>query len=145
METLRVGGRCPVAYADRVADSASITVRLSEFAVMALVGEERGRESVLAALERAVWLYLNDSDTARPGWRYPLFLRDKVTGVTEFQLKLEPDLREALEDEAERQEVSLSQLATHAVLYYAAELNAGRLTERILDSTGEDDDEGDAR
>jgi hypothetical protein len=143
MEILQAGGGCPVAYADRVANSTSITVRLSEFAVTALVGEERGRELVLAALERAVWVYLNDSDTDRPGWRYPLFLRDKVTGVTEFQLDLEPSLRDALEDEAERQEVSLSQMATHAVLYYAAELNAGRVTERILDNTSEDD-EGDA-
>ena len=143
MEILQAGGRCPVAYADRMANSTSITVRLSEFAVTALVGEERGREPVLAALERAVWLYLNDSDTDRPGWRYPLFLRDKVTGVTAFQLDLEPSLRDALEDEAERQEVSLAQMATHAVLYYAAELNAGRVTERILDNTSEDD-EGDA-
>jgi hypothetical protein len=143
MEILQAGGWCPVAYADRVANSASITVCLSEFAVSALVGEERGREPVLAALERAVRLYLNDSDTDRPGWRYPLFLRDRVTGVTEFQLELEPSLRDALEGEAERQEVSLAQMATHAVLYYAAELNAGRVTERILDSTREDD-EGDA-
>jgi hypothetical protein len=133
-----------VAYADRMANSTSITVRLSEFAVTALVGEERDRELVLAALERAVWLYLNDSDTDRPGWRYPLFLRDRVTGVTEFQLDLEPSLRDALKDEAERQEVSLSQMATHAVLYYAAELNAGRVTERILDNASEDEDERDA-
>lgn len=143
MEILHAEGRCPVAYADQVANSTSISVRLSEFAVTALVGEDRGRERVLAALERAVRLYLNDSDTDRPGWRYPLFLRDRVTGVTEFQLDLEPSLRDTLEDEAERQEVSLSQMATHAVLYYAAELNAGRVTERILDNTGEDD-EGDA-
>jgi hypothetical protein len=133
-----------VAYADRMANSTSITVRLSEFAVTALVGEERDRELVLAALERAVWLYLNDSDTDRPGWRYPLFLRDRVTGVTEFQLDLEPSLRDALKDEAERQEVSLSQMATHAVLYYAAELNAGRVTERIRDNASEDEDERDA-
>ena len=133
-----------MAYADHVANSTSITVRLSEFAVTALVGEERGREPVLAALRRAVWLYLNDSDTDRPGWRYPLFLRDRVTGVTEFQLDLEPSLRDALTDEAERQEVSPSQMATHAALYYAAELNAGRVTERILEDTSEDDDEGDA-
>jgi hypothetical protein len=35
--------------------------------------------------------------------------------------------------EAARQQVSVTQLLEHAALYYAAELDAGRLTERILD------------
>jgi hypothetical protein len=51
----------------------------------------------------------------------------------EVELEIDDSLWGQMEREAERQHVTVTQLLEHAALYYAAELDAGRLTERILD------------
>jgi hypothetical protein len=67
-------------------------------------------------------------------------MRDREVGEeVELKLRIDRDLWRRLEEEAERQKVSLQKLLEHAALYAAAEVNAGRLTERILE---EDEAEG---
>lgn len=113
----------------------SVTIGLSGFAFEALVGEERvDREHIPARLARAVRDYLSDKDSGLPGWRYPDFLRDRESSEElDLELSMDDDLWRALEDEADRQGVSVRQMVEHAAFYSAAEVNAGRVTQRILD------------
>jgi hypothetical protein len=120
----------------RVMAAQPLTLRLAHFPVEVLAGTEgSGPEQIGRALLRAIRLYLNDSGADRPGWAYPDFLRGKEPGgATQLELAIEADLLEGLEDEAGRQGVSISQLAGHAALYYAAELEAGNIPRRILEA-----------
>jgi hypothetical protein len=116
-------------------------VHLGEFAREALTGGKEGAEVVLTtSLVSAIRVYLSDRDSDHPGWPYPGFLPPRE-GIDEVKLELdvEDDLWRVFEEEAGRQEISVSRLASHAALYYAAELNAGRLTQRIVNGV---EDEG---
>jgi hypothetical protein len=116
----------------------SVTLDLGEFAFKALAGEgDRGRDGISGRLERAIRCYLNDADADRPGWPYPRFLSRRDVGKIEVEFSIDADLWADFQAEAERQSVSARQLAHHAALYYAAELNAGRITERIIDDLEE--------
>lgn len=119
----------------RVMASQPLTLHLAHFPVEVLAGADGGGPRELRrALLRAIRLYLNDSGADRPGWAYPEFLRGKKPGgAMQVELTFDQDLLEALEDEASRQGVSVSQLAGHAALYYAAELEAGNIPRRILE------------
>jgi hypothetical protein len=113
------------------------SVHLGDLALTALAGEgERGSEAALASrLVSAIRLYLSERDSERPGWPYPGFLpvRGKI-GEERLELDVEPGLWRAFEREAGRQGISVSQLASHAALYRAAELSSGRLTQGIADN-----------
>lgn len=112
----------------------SVTLKLGAIAIDALGGgAESGTGPSADDLLRAVRLYLNDKDRARAGWTYPRFLRDRNAKRIELELSLEDSLWISLEGEAERQGVTISELLEHAALYYAAELDAGRVAERLLE------------
>jgi hypothetical protein len=114
----------------------SRTVGLSRFVVEAIGGEGGADDRrVSARLMQAVRLYLADRNSDRPGWRYPAFLPERPAGEdVALELSADEGLWRALEGEAERQGVSLRQMLEHAALCYAAELSAGRATERIVES-----------
>jgi hypothetical protein len=120
-----------------------VTVNLSEFSVSALAAEgPRATADVPTRVVRAIRFYLNDRDSGHPGWAFPPQSRNGgESGGERMELELSVDeaLWEQFEGEAGRQEVSISQLAGHAALYYAAELDAGRVAQRLLDSIEEDD------
>jgi hypothetical protein len=116
-----------------------VTVRLSEFAREALAGEqEQGNERLAKQVVRAIRCYLKDKAVAGPGWAYPAFLREKkpVDGE-ELEVSIDDSLWHSLEREASSQNVSVRQMLDHAVFYFAAEISAGRLTERILSDLDE--------
>jgi hypothetical protein len=83
---------------------------------------------------KVIRFYLKEKGTGGIGWSYPDLLRE---GHPEEEVEVEIEIEDALwrevRAEASRQHVSVTQLLEHAALYYAAELDAGRLTERILD------------
>jgi hypothetical protein len=110
-----------------------VSLGLSELAFEALVSEV-GDRSAATSMESALRCYLGDRGTDRPAWPYPGFLRGSEP---QRDVQLELDVSDALWDdfseEASRQEVTLEQLAEHAAFYFAAELDAGRVTQRILD------------
>jgi hypothetical protein len=114
----------------------SVTVRLGALARDAIAGDGKGEP---VRLERAVRLYLRDKDRRGAGWTYPRFLRDRNAEGVAMELAFEDSVWIAIEAEAARQEVTVPRLLEHAALYYAAELDAGRVTERLLE---EDLDEG---
>jgi hypothetical protein len=133
-----------VSRADRLAKAPErrVSVRIGEFSFKALEGEGgSGAEHVRPRLAQAVRLYLSDRGSNRPGWAYPPFRRGGESGGVEVELAVAGDLWQAFEREAGRQGASTSQLAEHAALLYAADVDAGRITRRILD----DLDEGETR
>jgi hypothetical protein len=122
-----------------------VTVRMSQLAFEALAGEEqKGSTRAPARTEIAIRVYLGDKGAGQPAWPYPGFLRQSETredvGV---ELEVEPDLWVQFEAEAEKQSVSAQQLLEHAAFYFAAELDAGRITQRILDDLDAAEPEGD--
>ncbi|HEY4779170.1 MAG TPA: hypothetical protein VIH47_06230 [Solirubrobacterales bacterium] len=119
---------------------------MSRLAFEALAGEKRdGELRVPGTTGNAIRLYLSDKGAGRPAWPYPGFLRQSQTREdVSLDLEIDPDVWLQFEAEAEKQSVSAQQLLEHAAFYFAAELNAGRITQRILDDLDADEASGDA-
>lgn len=116
-----------------------VTVELSRLAFEALAG---GVPATAGSqrMEDALRCYVGDRDTDRPAWPYPDFLRGaEMQTDFKFEIEVAGELWRAFAEEAERQEVTVAQLAEHAAFYFAAEMDAGRATERILEDLGPDD------
>jgi hypothetical protein len=115
--------------------SRSVTVHLSEFVCSVVAGEGTGgREHLPERVVDAIRCYLGDSGSYGPGWAYPRFLREEEPHEeVALELEIDDELWTMLEDEAARQGVSAQKMVTHAALYVAGEVNAGRATRRILD------------
>lgn len=110
-----------------------VTLLLSRLAVEALTGGDAVAMPP-ARLRGALRWYVEDSDSDRPAWPYPGFLRGSETrGEIQVEVEVEPDLWRSFAAEAAAQGVSPAQLAEHAAFYFAAEMDTGRVTERILE------------
>jgi hypothetical protein len=122
----------------------SIDVEISEFAIKALEGEEgRGFEHVPGRLARGIRYYLNERNSGRVEWRYPDFRRSREPGrLVEVPLRIDEGVWSTLEEEAAHQAVTTQQMLDHAALFYAADVNAGRVTKRILDGIEHEGEEG---
>lgn len=117
----------------------SVTVSVGSLARQALAGESA--EQVSSRAERAIRAYLSDKETGRAGWTVPVFARSTEPAErAELKLSLDEDLWAALEIEAANQSVSVDRMVGHAILYWAAEVDAGLITQRIVE--GLDDLEG---
>jgi len=116
---------------DESAGKRRVTVVLSELAFESLTAEQG---DATARMEGALRCYLGDSEAGRPAWPYPDFLRgSEMQRDKALDLTISEDLWTSFVEEAARQGVSVEQLAEHAAFYFAAELDAGRVTQRILD------------
>lgn len=122
----------------------SVTVSVGGLASRALAGEAaKSAEHVSSRVERAIRTYLSDKDAGRAGWTVPAFARSAEPAErTELKLSLDEDLWAAVEAEAAAQDVSVDRMVGHAILYWAAEVDAGRITRRIVEGLDELDDEG---
>ena len=118
-----------------------VKVKLSAFAAgMLAAGRQRdtgiGSSGVRPNSDdvvKVIRFYLSEGGRESAGWAYPDLLREgRRGGETELELEVDESLWGEMEREAVRQDVTVTQLLEHAVLHYAAELDAGRLTERIL-------------
>lgn len=98
---------------------------------------ERSAGGLVPLVREAAHYYLADREAGRPGWRYPRFRSG--TGGSEWPVPDElpgiagDDLCSAFAREADRQGVEQGQLLRHALLYYLADLDSGRVTARIAD------------
>lgn len=120
----------------------SVVLRVSALCAEILGGKEaKGSKQDPTTLERSLRFYLDNRGSGQPGWAYPTFLRDIGTREVDLELEVDNGLWRAFRKEAARQAVSDSKLAAHAVLYYAAELDAGRIAQRIVDAVKEDEAE----
>jgi len=128
------------------ASKRSVTVRLSQLAFEALGGEQhQGSARAPVRTQSAIRLYLSDKGAGRPAWPYPGFLQQSQTQEdVGLELDIDPDIWLQFEAEAGKQDVSAQQLLEHAAFYFAAELNAGRITQRILDDLGSEEKKGEA-
>lgn len=122
-----------------------VKVKLGAFAAGMLAPKHRrgtgsgGSRPSSEDVVRVIRFYLREKEGEGIGWAYPDLFRQRRTEGAEMDIELEIDesLWGRMEREAERQHVTATQLLEHAVIYYAAELDAGRLTERILDELEE--------
>jgi hypothetical protein len=107
---------------------------LEEFGASTLEAEaERYSVSPGALGRHALHYYLSDRDSERMAWKVPRLSR--ATGrqpAVELKLDLDPEAWRNLEEEAKRQEVSVERLLTHAIIYFLADLDAGRVERRML-------------
>ena len=118
---------------DRSRPRRAVPVGLSQLAFDALTGDD-GAGAAPGRLQSAVRCYLGDRGANQAAWPYPAFLRGSRPQVdVELELDVKDDLWHSFEAEAARQDVSPQQLVEHAAFYFVAELDAGRITQRILD------------
>src|SRR3954451_7818255 len=111
-----------------------VTVCLSELACEAMMGAEADA-TVQVRMEGALRFYLGDKGGSRPAWAYPGFLRgSEAPADVSVDFDVDEELWSTFEEEAGAQGVAVDQLAEHAAFYFAAEGDAGRLTERILEN-----------
>lgn len=97
-------------------------------------GSSHGCEPNSDDVLRVIRFYLREKGSGGASWSYPDLLREgNPEEEVEVELDIEDSLWREMRAEAAGQRVSVTQLLEHAALYYAAELDAGRLTERILD------------
>jgi hypothetical protein len=118
----------------------SVVVSLGSFAREALAAVQMNGNETATSVVRAIRVYLNDKGSGEPGWAYPTSLRERsepLEGIG-LELSVDEDLWQRLEKEAVGQQVTPQQLIEHAVLYFTAEIDAGRITRRIREDVGEE-------
>lgn len=115
-----------------------VTVNLGAFAREALAAAQMNGSETATSVVRAIRVYLNDKGNGEPGWAYPPLLREQrgQGEAISLELSVDEDLWLLLEKEASGQGVTPQQLVEHAVLYLTAEIDAGRIAERILEDLG---------
>ena len=108
---------------------------LEEFGASTLEAEaERYSVTPAELAPHAVRYYLSDRGSGRMALRVPRFSQDAAREpALEFELDLDPDTWRELDEEAERQEVSVERLLAHAIIYFLADLDAGRVERRMLE------------
>ena len=118
------------------------TVRLGAFATEVLAHKlGNGGPPGSPDFERVIQFYLGERSTQPAGWAYPDFLRERrPSDEVELDLSIEDSLWIALEAVAREQDVAIDRLLEHAMLYFAAEVDAGRATERILEDLGREEE-----
>jgi hypothetical protein len=118
----------------------TFSVTVGKLALSALAGGTDDSAALSRSLEQAVRYYLTDRGAERAGWMYPSFLPEEGrTAGRKVRLTVEAAIWTELAEEAERQEVSVEQLLGHAALYFIADRDTGRLTQRILEDLGREE------
>jgi hypothetical protein len=86
-------------------------------------------------LVRSIRYYLAERDSGRPGWPYARLEGEKeaVGGASVVELEVDGSTWAGFSREADRQKVSTDELLQHAALYYLADRDSGRLTQKILE------------
>jgi hypothetical protein len=111
----------------------SVRLYLDQFGRDALTHFARRRkDSEGAVLRTAALYYLADGEAERPAWRAPRFVRSAADAPGRgLEIDLDDDIWVALHREAGRQGVEPERLAEHAVLYFLADLDSGRIAGRL--------------
>jgi hypothetical protein len=117
--------------------SRTLTLEMDAFGVRAFTElADREGDSPSRALRIAAQYYLADSEDGRTAWRVPSFADDGEPERRHAGVEVEVDdaTWDALDREARRQTVAIGALAAHAVLYFLADSDSGRVAQRISDS-----------
>ena len=106
----------------------NVTLHLDEFGQESLDRlMHEGDGSPTAAFRSAALYYLADRDSGRPAWRAPRFRSQKEPSGQGLRVVFDDDTWAALQEEAGRQNVGTEELAVHALLYFLADFDSGRL------------------
>ncbi len=112
-----------------------LTLALDQFGAAAI--EEQAAHYSLAPPElarRAARYYLSDLGSGRMTlWVPRLETGVQAKGSLRLEIDLDADSWRVLEAEAKRQHVTLEALVVHAILYFLADLDSGRVGRRILE------------
>jgi hypothetical protein len=110
-----------------------VTLQVDDFGQHALERFTRRSESSMAnAVRMASIYYLNDRDSRRPAWRVP-DLAGESQPSRRLRIELDDATWAALSAEADRQGVPTDLLALHALLYYLADIDSGRVAALLED------------
>jgi hypothetical protein len=121
----------------RVVMTRSITLHTGAFGQDALKARLNGGTRS-AVVRTAVLYYLSDRALERPGWRVPEFIVAAARSEQQINVELDDATYLDLEEEAARQGVALELLAEHALVYFLADLDSGRVSDRIGDALDEE-------
>jgi hypothetical protein len=115
-----------------------VTLHLDDFGRQAFDRfTTRRSRSAAAAVTTASLYYLADRESGRPGWAVPSFGVDVDRPASTLSVRLDDATWAALAEEAKRQGVPEETLAVHAVLYFLADLESGRLAGLLEDALEE--------
>ena len=112
-----------------------VTLHLDDFGHAALerLASRRDSEPDTAVMTACLY-YLRDRESGRAGWPVARFTRADADATATITVTLDGETWNALRDEAERQGVPAETLALHAVMYFIADLDSGRVADRLEDS-----------
>jgi len=97
----------------------------------------RGSGSRSAAVRTASLYYLADRESGRAAWLVPHYAT--ASDGSAVTARLDRETWQALHEEAERQNVSADDLTRHAVLYFLADLDSGRVGARLENALTDSD------
>jgi len=115
----------------------SVTLHIDDFGREALDTYCRQDGSKASAVVgTAVLYYLADQGLHRPAWRVPALVRHAPVGAHALEVELDDPVFRSLEQEAVAQGVAPERLAEHALTYFLADVDSGRLADRLGDALG---------
>ncbi len=119
----------------------TFTLRFDEFGWQSLESvARRDRETLDDLLSRAAAYFDAERPASRAAMLAPGFKPGERGMEREIRLEVNRDCWKGLEDEAGRQGVPLERLLEHAALFYLADIDSGRVAERILGRAGGGDE-----
>jgi hypothetical protein len=107
-----------------------VTVALEPFARETLERYVEAGYNPRSFLRTAIAYYLSQVGADRRAWRVPQFLEGRPAKGAPLRVDLDDGTWRGLVDAAAAQGVSLGRLARHALLFFLADLDAGRVRSR---------------
>jgi hypothetical protein len=114
----------------------NLTLQMDAFGARALEGFMGAcGESLSGVLRLATDYYISDADKERFVWLVPGQSAQPASGPTGLDFAVDDETWRSLVEEARRQDVDLGALAAHAILYFLADWDSGRVAERFPESS----------
>jgi hypothetical protein len=109
-----------------------LTLRLGPFEREALdrYGNSQ-RVTAVQVIRTAVLYYLRERDSDRLEWRMPELARAQPGGATAVEVEVEEETWRSLVEEAAAQSTDSETLARHALLFFLADVDSGRIAGKL--------------
>jgi hypothetical protein len=82
-------------------------------------------------IRTAVLYYLRERDSDRLEWRMPELARAQPGGATAVEVEVEEETWRSLVEEAAAQSTDSETLARHALLFFLADVDSGRIAGKL--------------
>ncbi|MET0809873.1 MAG: hypothetical protein ABWY65_02015 [Thermoleophilaceae bacterium] len=110
-----------------------LTLKVDDFGRQALQRFARRGGSAAKAVRTASLYYLAEREADRPAWKVPDFAAEAKPGQSVI-VELDDATWSALREEAGAQGVAVETLALHAVMYFLADVDSGRIAVKLEDA-----------